>query len=117
MLAPSAPYRLRRCGEILSQLLARPNRALDKAFALGIFTDEINPNAASSFAAVIRIQVEDRPGRAISTSMCPPKTTRHSSPLNPKEPTSINSSSLAVTAASESGPHQNKRDPSHQVST
>jgi hypothetical protein len=41
----------------------------------------------------------------------------HSSPLNPKAPTSINSSSLAVTATSESGPHQNKRDPSQQVST
>ena len=33
---------LRRRGESLSQLLVRLDHAIDKAFTLGIFTDEIN---------------------------------------------------------------------------
>jgi len=33
---------VRRRGESLSQLLVRLDHAIDKAFTLGIFTDEIN---------------------------------------------------------------------------
>jgi hypothetical protein len=34
---------VRRRGESLLQLLVRLDQAIDKAFTLGIFTDEINP--------------------------------------------------------------------------
>ena len=86
------------------QLLTRLDQAIDKALTLGILTDEINHQSASSFL----------------TLTCPPRNTPHSSPPTPKaresaaqtSEISLPTAPILIEIASHSYPH-----PCLQVST